>query len=346
MTDERDEGRRRLEGYFRDELAAAAVESPSYEELVAYVEGRLAAAERAELEERIAGDDVVRREVELLRELHDQMTRPAKAAPPRRSRTWAALAAAASIAAVATWLAVKPGPPPGGGTPGTTPSAAPLAALSDGGERIVLSADGAVGGLPGVAPDLRDAAAAALRGALPVGPDLSRLRGGTSSLMGGREGRPSLAPERPVGTRVASPRPTFRWTRLPGATTYDVRVFDQDLREQATGRGLAGTEWQPARPIAPGGVYLWQVTAHTPRGPVIAPAPPQPEARFEVADDALVARVARRRQGAPGSHLVALIAFVEAGLLDDAESELQVLATENPGAPEVQRLRDRLGAMR
>jgi uncharacterized protein HemY len=79
---------------------------------------------------------------------------------------------------------------------------------------------------------------------------------------------------------------------------------------------------------------------------VSVPAAPQPEARFEVADDALMARVAQRRSGAPGSHLVAALALVEAGLLDEADTELAALLAQNPDAAEVARLRDRLRGMR
>jgi hypothetical protein len=344
MNDDREEDRRRLEGFFRDELRAAEADAPSFDELAAYVEGRLSPAEGAELEERIAADSVLRREVELLRELRDELARPQAPAAARRSWPWMTLAAAAAVAVIAWWLLPRAGTPPGGG-PGA-PSPAPIAAVSDGDERVVLLEGGALIGLPGVDPDLRTAAAAALRGELPAPPDLRSLRSERSALMGQASGMPSFAPEAPVGTRVSTARPTLRWSPHPDATAYEVKVFDQDFNEQAAGGPIAGTEWQPDRDLAAGRVYLWLVTALTRRGRVSAPAAPQPEARFEVADPTLMAQVARRRGGAPSSHLVAALAFLEAGLLDDADVELQALATANPGAPRVSVLRDRLRALR
>jgi hypothetical protein len=79
---------------------------------------------------------------------------------------------------------------------------------------------------------------------------------------------------------------------------------------------------------------------------ITAPAPPAPEARFEVAAAEVLAAVEARRAQAPASHLVAVIALVEAGLLDDADAELGALAADNPGSPEVARLRESLARLR
>ena len=85
MSDDRGRGSRELAGILRDDLRRAEVESPSFERLVDYVEGRLTHEEREELEERLADDAVLRAEVDGLRELHGQMGgRPAAAARPAR----------------------------------------------------------------------------------------------------------------------------------------------------------------------------------------------------------------------------------------------------------------------
>src|SRR5262245_60750406 len=144
MNDDRETHRKELEGFFRDDLRAAEAEAPSFDELAAYVEGRLSPAEKVELEERIAGDDVVRREVELLRELQAEMART-KQAPARRAWVWTGLAAAASVAAIASLLVIQRGPRPVGPAPGTAPAA--LASLRDGSETVEVSGDGALVGL-------------------------------------------------------------------------------------------------------------------------------------------------------------------------------------------------------
>jgi hypothetical protein len=123
-------------------------------------------------------------------------------------------------------------------------------------------------------------------------------------------------------------------------------VFDQDLQRQLASGPITGTEWTPSTALARGRTYLWQVTALAGGERVTAPAPPAPEARFEVAGADVMAAVEKRRAQAPGSHLVAALALVEAGLLDDAEAELGALAADNPGSPEVARLRESLAALR
>ena len=150
----------------------------------------------------------------------------------------------------------------------------------------------------------------------------------------------------PVGTRVASDRPAFRWSAHPDARSYEVSVFDQDLRKRAGSGRITGVDWTPERRLPRGRTYLWQVTAITPHGRVTAPAPPAPEARFEVVDEVVLAELERRRAAAPGSRLLAAVVFSEAGLLDAADAELHALADDNPGSPEVARLLDALRGLR
>jgi hypothetical protein len=342
MKHEVGDDRRQFHGFFRDELRRAEAESPSFDDLAAYVEGRLSAEEALELEERLAEDDTLRAEVEGLREVHAQMTRPPVEAPGRRPWTWAALAAAAAVAGLALWLAPRPDPRVDGEA-----RVPPLAALRDGALRIALAADGSVSGLPSTSGVDRAAVADALRGVLPRPEGAKALRNGRSALMGAAGGGGArFAPQSPVGTRVATDRPTFRWTSHPDARSYQVAVFDRDVRQQVESGPVTATEWQSPRALATGRVYLWQVTAQTSRGPVAVPAAPEPEARFEVAAPALLAEVERRRSPAPASHLLGLLAFVQAGLFDDAGRELEALARENPGSPEVAALRERLAALR
>ena len=338
MSNDRGHGRRELAEILRDDLRRAEVESPSFERLVDYVEGRLSHEERAELEERLADDAVLRAEVDGLRELHGQMGgRVTPVAPaPRRPWILAGLAAAAAVAAVALWL--RPADVPGGGGSAGSQAPAPVAAFRDGGLRLTLAADGSVSGLPAIDPARRAAVAGALRGALPPPDDLTQLLPGRRALMGKTAGPAAFAPQAPVATRVSTGRPSFRWTAHPDARTYEVAVFDRELRLQAESGPISGTAWQPPQALPAGRVYLWQVTAHTARGRLSAPAPPDPEARFEVADAAVLAEVARGRAEAPDSHLVAALVLVEKGLLDEAEVELRALAGDNHDAPAAARL--------
>ena len=337
-----DDAKRELEEFFRDEMRLARAESPGFEELAAYVEGRLDPQASALLEERMEADATLRQEVEDLRTLRAQMARPRSTAP--RQLAWRIGLLAAAAAAVFLWLRPSTVKAPGG--PSVPPSPAPVAALKDGGLRLALSAGGALSGAPSLEPSLRDAVAAALRGALPAPPSLEALSGGGGTLMGAGPGPADFAPVSPLATRVLADQPTFRWTPHPRARAYEVAVFDSDLRRQLASGPVAAAEWRPAKALPRGRTYLWQVTALAGGERVTVPVPPAPEARFEVAGDAVLSEVDRRRASAPGSHLVAAIAFVEAGLLDDAEPELRALAADNPDSPEARRLLDALNRLR
>jgi hypothetical protein len=211
----------------------------------------------------------------------------------------------------------------------------------------MLRGDGSLSGSGDLDPHSRDLIVAALReGALPPPPaGISELAGRGGTLMGSASPA-TFSVLSPVGTRVLSDRPTLRWTANPGATRYEVAVFDLDLQRQAASGPLTATEWTPSRPFRRGRTYVWQVTAVGEGGPRTAPAPPAPEARFEVAATALVAQVDGQRAPAPASHLLGALVLTEAGLLDDARLELDRLAEENPGSPEASRLLAALVARR
>jgi hypothetical protein len=335
-----------LEDFFRDELRLSVAEAPSFDDLAAYVEGRLDPEERAHLEERLAGDPALRQEVDELAALHAQMARPRRLAVRPLPVRMALLAAAAAVAAVAVarWhRPAEPTPSPGAGV--VTPSPASVATLKDGDLRLGVSADGKVSGVSSLDPGMRDAVTAALRGVLPAPAGLAALQPAGSKVLG-TETPAAFAPLSPRGTRVRAERPTFRWTSHPAARTYEVAVFDRDLQKQVASGPVAGTEWTSTKALPRGRTYLWQVTALAGGERVTAPAPPAPEARFEVAGPPLLAEVDARRAQAPTSHLVAALAFVEAGLLDDAEAELGALGADNPGSPEVGRLRNALSTLR
>lgn len=338
--------KRQLEEFFRGELRLSRAEAPSFDDLAAYVEGRLDPEERALLEERIAADATLRQEVDDLRALHAQMARPRRAAIRSLPLRVAVLAAAAAVAAVAVTLWRRPAEDvsrPGGTV--ITPFQALMPVLKDGELQLAVAADGAVSGLSSLDPTMREAVTVALRGALPVPQGIEALQSGPATLMG-TQTTAAFAPQSPLGTRVGTDRPTFRWAPHPEARTYEVAVFDPDLQKQLASGPVAGTEWTPTKALPRGRTYLWQVTALAGGERVTAPAPPAPEARFEVTGPAVLADVEKRRVQAPRSHLVATIAFVQAGLLDDAEAELRALAGDNPGSPEVARLRESLAALR
>jgi hypothetical protein len=72
------------------------------------------------------------------------------------------------------------------------------------------------------------------------------------------EGRFALI--EPAGNVVLTDRPTFRWTRLGGASGYVVEVYDARLKLAASSPSLTGASWT-SPPLVRGQVYSWQVKA-------------------------------------------------------------------------------------
>ncbi|HEX4961255.1 MAG TPA: zf-HC2 domain-containing protein [Thermoanaerobaculia bacterium] len=136
----------------------------------------------------------------------------------------------------------------------------------------------------------------------------------------------------PLGTAVIDGRPTFRWSALPGARSYQVRVFDRDFNPVAQSGSLSskGTEWTPGEPLAAGRVYAWQVAAHRGSEELMAPGPSSPQALFRVLPETQAAAVRSAAREAGSSHLALGVVYAHAGLCDDAERELGAAAREGP----------------
>ena len=152
---------------------------------------------------------------------------------------------------------------------------------------------------------------------------LSALIGKRGTPMGGTGGQESFLLVKPVGTFVRDVRPEFRWQALAGATAYRVGVFDADLKAIETSPVLTATLWKSSLTLQPGNVYLWQVTAVKGAEQVVAPAPPAPEAKFEIVDIATANELRDVESASLGEHFKLGRAYARAGLLDEAEDEFR-----------------------
>jgi hypothetical protein len=127
--------------------------------------------------------------------------------------------------------------------------------------------------------------------------------------------------------------PQFRWTAFPEATTYRIRVASSTTGEIVMTELVPADQlaWNPTQALASGETYEWEVEAL--RGEQVvakAPKPPEPEARFAVISEAELRKLDQVLQFSPRSHLVAGVAYAQAGLLDEATAEFAELAKENP----------------
>lgn len=143
----------------------------------------------------------------------------------------------------------------------------------------------------------------------------------------------------PLSTAVLEDTPLFRWTAIPGAT-YTISVYDDQFHAVASSGPLNTTEWRPEKPLARGAVYRWEVHAALGKRVESAPAPTEPEAKFLLLDEAAAKRLTDARAAMPDAPLALGILYANAGVLEEAKSELTKAA--NSGDPQQQRNAARL----
>jgi hypothetical protein len=142
----------------------------------------------------------------------------------------------------------------------------------------------------------------------------------------------------PAGIVLMSDRPSFRWSRLEGATSYLVEVYDEQFRKVMTSPEITTVSWNATQSLPRGQVYSWQVKAVKDGQEVTVPRPPAPQAKFRVIDQGRMNEIARARRAYGSSHLTLALLYAEAGLLREAEQELQVVQRANPRSEIVKKL--------
>jgi hypothetical protein len=142
----------------------------------------------------------------------------------------------------------------------------------------------------------------------------------------------------PVGTLVRERRPTLRWRPLQRTRAYTVVIMTDALEPVASSPELTDTSWTVPIDLRPGMTYQWQVTALTPDGRVLAPAPPLPEARFAVMGTAQQQAIDQQLAAVGSSNLLRGLILTRAGALDEAERAFAALAADNPTSTQARAL--------
>ena len=280
----------------------AAPVHPGYELLEAYVDGRLDASDRAQVEALAAQSREVAEDLADLTaqrdEVRDGQVEPTVGLGRPKGVRMSRVALVAGIAAstvLAVWL--------GNRSPRVTEPA-----------RVAESSS-----------QLNDVERTAVAQSIAnqrVNPPAAivALAGKEGTLLGSTATPATFGPVAPLATAVLSTRPMFEWT---GNTTdrYTVALFDENFTEVTRGT-VSGTSWTPDIELRRGAIYRWQITAHRASGDVTAPAPPQPEARFAILDTRMAALVADQRARLSNEPLALGILLADAGLLSDARIEL------------------------
>ncbi|MDQ2944408.1 MAG: hypothetical protein M3Y27_00410 [Acidobacteriota bacterium] len=189
-------------------------------------------------------------------------------------------------------------------------------------------------GLPAELAKLKDDA---LRtGSVGIPAEVRSLAGTPNVLLGRSPAPDSVALTNPVATATLSDRPLFQWNPIPGAAWYRVGIFDSHVFQVADSGKLTTASWTPERPLVPGRVYAWQLSALVQGRTITAPRPPAPQARFMVLPQAETVRLRALAQQYSGDLVLVGILYARAGALDDAAGEWRKALAQ--GHTEVEKL--------
>jgi hypothetical protein len=246
---------------------------------------------------------------------------------------WSGLAAAILLGAGLYWLGSHHAPP--GGTT--------VASLRDGDHELSLDKSGKLHGAEGLEPGQQEAMQTAMAsGRLAVNEPSNFTTPQQETLLGAPVAAASFKVISPVGQVVIDDRPTFTWEPMPTANGYRVRVYAAGYRKIAESPLVPGTAWQATTSLPRGNSFTWTVTAESPKGEVRAPAPPQPEAAFQVIDTDTAAALVGAANSHRADHLLLAILYARAGVTNEARAQLDQLAVQNPGSKLVDQLKSSL----
>jgi hypothetical protein len=355
---------------------AAAASHLTFDQSAAYVDGLLTGEERRMIEDHLAScaicspltDDLRAFRNEIAPEL-DREYSPRESAQSSTRLTWRdriAAVLAAPFAKIPLWIYAAPlllllatpiwvelwrrhaaeiaysSPTP---TPALAPSTTPtreaapvIITLNDGGSSLALDVQGRLAGAGQWPSEYRQLAVDALSNQkAPVSPLLAGLSRPGSSLMGGGDDGRRFAIIEPAGKILIADRPVFRWTRLEGADSYVVEIYDAQFKLVASSPSITVPSWT-APQLARGQVYSWQVKAIGGGQEYIAPHPTDPQAKFRILDQAATTEITRARRDYASSHLLLGLLYARAGLLAEAEQEFRALQKANPDSAAARKL--------
>ena len=220
------------------------------------------------------------------------------------------------------------------------PEAAPVVAqLNDGAGVVSLDQQGKLSGAENLPPSYQELVKKALTSQrIERSSQLQGLTRPPSSLMGGNEPGREFSILAPAGVVLMSDRPSFRWSKFEGATSYVVEVYDDKFERVLSSPELTTVLWNATQSLPRGRVYSWQVKAVKDGQEVTVPRPPAPQAKFRVIDQGRMNEIVRAKRAYGSSHLTLALLYAEAGLLNEAEQELRMLQRANPQSEIVRKL--------
>ncbi|HEY0764671.1 MAG TPA: hypothetical protein VGD61_20005 [Pyrinomonadaceae bacterium] len=237
-------------------------------------------------------------------------------------------------------------------TPAPVPSVQPepvavVAQLNDGAGVVSLDQGGKLSGVDNLPAGYQDLLKKALTGQrIEKSAQLQGLTRPPSVLMGSDDQPREFSVIEPGGNVLLSDRPSFRWTRMEGATGYVVEVYDDQFKLVSSSPQITSLTWTATQALPRGQVYSWQVKAIKDGQETTSPRPPAPQAKFRVLDQTKANELARAKRAYGSSHLALGLLYAEAGLLKEAEAELRLLRRANPDSEIAQKLLRQVQAQR
>ena len=337
----------------------------AYEEIGSYADLQLSNEEAARVERHIRDCETCAdslREIRILqRELEAGRSKPGRwrlaAELWKAARSWQGLAFAGAAACVLLVLLFVRQPvhqdtnlratrEPAKRNEPALQQAGEVAAIRDGHRVITIDTGGTVSGLEAVPDGLRAAVRNALTAKRIEPPAvIASLTGARGVMLGASSDAPQVTLAGPLGTVVETQQPLLRWQPVAGAD-YAVNVYNDRYVEVATSGWIRGAEWRVKGALPRGERYSWQLKVRLHGGEFTIPAPPAPEARFQILSVDGEADLAAARIAAGDSHLVLGVLYAQRGLLDEAGQELRQLRAQNPGSPAVAELLASVEALR
>ena len=218
--------------------------------------------------------------------------------------------------------------------PTLQPEAVPIVAqLNDGAGTLTMDRDGKLSGADNLPAEYQSLVKKALSGQqIEKSQQLQGLTRPPSSLMGSKDEGKGFSVIEPAGSVLLTDRPVFHWSKLEGATSYVIEVYDDQFKLVASSLQIPALSWTTPQSLARGHVYSWQVKANRDGQEITSPQPPAPQAKFRVLDQAKANELSRAKRTYASSHLTLALLYADAGLLKEAEQELRLLRRSNPNS--------------
>jgi hypothetical protein len=217
--------------------------------------------------------------------------------------------------------------------------------LKDNGKEIGLDQQGKLTGLDELDESTQRIVKNALAGEPLARPRvLDELSSPRIELLGEQSDENTFQLIGPLGKIITEARPTLRWKRLNGATSYVVSVFDSKFNLVTRSAPLSEPPqssqpaWTVPVPLRRGQNYFWEVTAVKEGKEVVVPVAPAPRAQFRILESEKLGALQNLKRQKPTSHLALGLTYARLGLIREAEGEFQQLLKENPDSAVAKKL--------